>query len=68
MPVTTKIPPPMIAPTLMATALHKPIERFSFMGSFSNLITVKSEIQQLPIKACKPSSDYLSQNSLVRKY
>ena len=33
MPITTKIPPPMIAPTLMATALHKPIERFSFLGS-----------------------------------
>ena len=32
MPVTTKIPPPMIAPTLMATALQSPMERLSLCG------------------------------------
>jgi hypothetical protein len=33
MPVTTKIPPPTMAPIFIATALHKPIERLS-TGAF----------------------------------
>src|SRR3989337_3857119 len=39
MPVTTKIPPPIIAPTLIAVALHKPKARFNALGSSSPIIS-----------------------------
>ena len=46
-----KIPPPIIAPTLMATALHRPIERFSFRVScFFTETTAKQNSSGLPIK------------------
>jgi hypothetical protein len=53
MPVTTKIPPPMIAPTFMAVALHNPKYGFSALRSSSLLITslLKNPTKQKHIKS-----------------
>ncbi len=54
MPVTTKIPPPMMAPTLMATALQSPIERLSFLGSCGFAVDMANQIQAFfLLKPCK---------------
>src|SRR3990170_8596845 len=47
MPVTTKIPPPIIAPTFMAVALHNPRGCFSFFCSGS---AIPFHFQTLPMK------------------
>jgi hypothetical protein len=45
MPVTTKIPPPMIAPTFMAVALHKP--KYGFSAFRSSLPLMPSLLKKL---------------------
>jgi hypothetical protein len=42
MPVTTKIPPPIIAPTLTATASNKPKEGFNLPSSLSSIAIIIS--------------------------
>jgi hypothetical protein len=46
MPVTTKIPLPIIAPTLTATASNKPKEGFNLPSSLSSIAII------IPIEEC----------------